>query len=196
MCWPRGGRSSCSSGSAMRAALRPLRGALRPVVVVFEDPDHARAFPARVFLHPHQHRITFGKRRARRTLVVEDQEFSVRAVDVAPHAGFVLDFNLELHTDHARADCSAAIRASIGGCDANSASRPPPPLVMPGDDSDGGSAPPSRPPRRASAWIIGCGEPSKRAEPASARNSRSRENHATITDAMMPKTIWQTMTVM
>ena len=45
------------------------------------------------------------------------------------------------------------------------------------------------PPRRFNAWIIGCG-PSRRALPASARNSRQRENHATIMLASTPKTIW------
>ena len=43
---------------------------------------------------------------------------------------------------------------------------------------------------------IGDGVPRNFAEPASARNSRSRENHATIIDARIPSTICATMTVM
>ncbi|MNC90965.1 hypothetical protein D3C83_71310 [compost metagenome] len=58
-----------------------------------------------------------------------------------------------------------------------------------------GRAPGCRPPRRESAFTIGCGEPSRLAEAASARNSRWRENQATIIEANSPSTIWETMTV-
>src|SRR5699024_5911652 len=42
--------------------------------------------------------------------------------------------------------------------------------------------------------IIGCGEPSNLAEPASARNSRCLENQATTIDASIPNTTSQTIT--
>src|SRR3546814_4458264 len=46
-----------------------------------------------------------------------------------------------------------------------------------------GSSPASTPPRRAKALIMGSREPSRLADPASARYSRWRENQATIIDA-------------
>ena len=53
-----------------------------------------------------------------------------------------------------------------------------------------------RPPRRCKAAIMLRGLPSSLAEPASARNSRFRENQATMTLARTPNTIWLTITVM
>ena len=58
-----------------------------------------------------------------------------------------------------------------------------------------GRAPGCKPPRRESASTIGCGEPSRLAEAASARNSRRRENQATIIEANRPSTICDTITV-
>ena len=68
--------------------------------------------------------------------------------------------------------------------------------VMPNAFIAFGSSPGSTPPRRRSALTIGVGEPRNCAEPASARNSRWRENHATMIDASTPNTICSTMTVM
>ncbi|KAG0730679.1 hypothetical protein G6F23_016056 [Rhizopus arrhizus] len=70
-----------------------------------------------------------------------------------------------------RAFCSAAMRAGIGGCDANMAEMPPRP-VMPEASKDLGRSPGSRPPRRARARIMGSRAPIRWAEPASARYSR------------------------
>src|SRR5205823_12517968 len=66
---------------------------------------------------------------------------------------------------------SAAMRTSIGGWVAKRLNRPER-LAMPKAFTDSGSPLDWIPPRRDSAAIIGCGEPSSRAEPASARNSR------------------------
>src|SRR5581483_449340 len=90
--------------------------------------------------------------------------------------------------------CSARIRSSIGGCEANSAIQPDDEGAMPNADIDCGSSPCSSAPRRWSAWIMGWG-PSRRAEPASARNSRRRENQATMSEARTPNTIWNAITV-
>ena len=76
------------------------------------------------------------------------------------------------------------MRSSMGGCVENSAMNPPL-LVMPLAAIDCGSAPGSSPPKRDSALTIGVGEPSNCAEAASARNSRRRENQATIKEARM-----------
>jgi hypothetical protein len=51
-------------------------------------------------------------------------------------------------------------------------------------------------PRRVSAPIIGRGVPRSCAEPASARNSRWRENQNTMIEASIPNTIWLANTVM
>ena len=59
-----------------------------------------------------------------------------------------------------------------------------------------GSAPGSSAAQARSASTIGVGEPRYCAEPASARNSRWRENQATIIEARMPSTICSTITVM
>src|SRR5207253_8679503 len=66
---------------------------------------------------------------------------------------------------------SAAMRTSIGGWVAKRLNRPER-LAMPKAFTDSGSPLVWIPPRRDSAAIIGRGEPSSRAEPASARNSR------------------------
>ena len=68
--------------------------------------------------------------------------------------------------------------------------------LIPDATIDCGSAPGCMPPRRMRAPIIGCGVPRRRAEPASARNSRWRENHMTMIEARIPNTIWLTITVM
>ena len=85
------------------------------------------------------------------------------------------------------------MRSSIGGWLEKSAIHPGAPL-MPDAAIDCGSEPGCMPPRRMSAPIIGRGVPSSRAEPASARNSRRRENHMTIIEARMLNTIWHTIT--
>ena len=87
------------------------------------------------------------------------------------------------------------MRCSIGGWVENSAPQPPPLPEIPDAAIDEGSAPGARPPRRASACCIGTDDPSSLAEPASARNSRWRENQATMIEARMPNTISQTNTV-
>ena len=66
---------------------------------------------------------------------------------------------------------------------------------MPEDWNALGSSPGSSPPRRRSAATIGLGVPMYCAAPASARNSRCRENQTTMIEARMPKTISQTTTV-
>ncbi len=66
---------------------------------------------------------------------------------------------------------------------------------MPEAFSDDGKAPGCSPPRRASACCIGTVLPRSLAEPASARNSRWRENQATMIEATRPNTISQTNTV-
>ncbi len=58
-----------------------------------------------------------------------------------------------------------------------------------------GNAPGAKPPRRASACCIGTGLPISLAAPASARNSRWRENQATMIEASRPNRISQTITV-
>ena len=87
------------------------------------------------------------------------------------------------------------MRASIGGCVAKICASPDS-LEMPNAFTESGRPPVCRPPSRRSAAIIGCGVPSSLAEPRSARNSRSRENQATIAEARMPNTIWETIIVM
>ena len=83
---------------------------------------------------------------------------------------------------------SAAMRASIGGWVENSAAKPGLSLI-PDAAIDFGNSPGSIPPRRASAFTIGSVLPSSFAEPASARNSRWRENQATMIDASKPNTV-------
>ena len=70
---------------------------LPPRIFVFENPHHARALTAGVFLHLHEHGKTLRKRGARCALVVEQQDFVVGAANIAPDAGVVLNFDLELH---------------------------------------------------------------------------------------------------
>lgn len=67
--------------------------------------------------------------------------------------------------------------------------------LMPDAWIDFGSSPGSTRPRLANALIMLLGCPMYPAAPASARNSRWRENQATIMEARMPNTIWQTMEV-
>ena len=66
---------------------------------------------------------------------------------------------------------------------------------MPNEANACGSELGSKPPSLVNAFTIGCGLPTSFADPASARNSRCRENQATIIEAAKPNTIWQTMTV-
>ena len=80
---------------------------------------------------------------------------------------------------------------SAGG--SRTACRSPP--VMPIASTALGSSPAGRPPRRASAFIIGCLRPMSWAAPASARNSRWRENQATTIAAAKPSTMSSTMVV-
>ena len=82
------------------------------------------------------------------------------------------------------------MRASIGGWLANSsihAGRP----AMPAVATFCGSSPASSPPRRRSAPTMGWALPISCAAPASARNSRWRENHATMMLASTPKTNYE-----
>ena len=74
------------------------------------------------------------------------------------------------------------MRASIGGWVANSAMKPG--LVGNAEARQRlwAARRAGSPPRRASACIIGCGVPRYLALPASARNSRWRENQATMID--------------
>jgi hypothetical protein len=58
-----------------------------------------------------------------------------------------------------------------------------------------GSAPGLRPPSRASAFTIGRAEPSSCAEPASARNSRVRENRRTMIVATNENMFWQNIAI-
>jgi hypothetical protein len=58
-----------------------------------------------------------------------------------------------------------------------------------------GISPGSRPPSRASALIIGCLRPIRSAAPASARNSRWRENQATMIAATKPSRMSSTIVV-
>ena len=79
------------------------------------------------------------------------------------------------------------MRASIGGCVAKSAITPPlsvmpKPLIACG--SSPGSSPPSRA-QRIDHRRRACRGTAR--EPASARNSRWREKHATIIDARIPE---------
>ena len=82
------------------------------------------------------------------------------------------------------------MRSSIGGWVENSAMKPR--LVGDAEAADRlAAARPARGrPGARSALIIGCGEPRYAREPASARNSRWRENQATMMEARMPNTIW------
>ena len=73
--------------------------------------------------------------------------------------------------------------------------RIPPSPVMPNAWIAFGSVDwPSSPPSRCSAEII-ASRPARRAPPASARNSRQRENHMTINEARKPSAICSTMTM-
>jgi hypothetical protein len=93
------------------------------------------------------------------------------------------------------AGSSAALRCSNGGCVENSANSPFL-SVMPSVRTDSGSEDASLvPDSLRSAFTIGNGVPRYCAEPRSARNSRCRENQATISDATSPNTIWHTITV-
>ena len=67
--------------------------------------------------------------------------------------------------------------------------------LIPAIAIDLGNSPGVRPPRRDKAWIIGVALPTYCAEPASARNSRWRENQATMIEAAIPNTISQAITV-
>ena len=68
----------------------------------------------------------------------------------------------------------------MGGWVENSAINPLGRALMPMDCMALGISPGSNPPKRASASIIGCLRPMSRAAPASARNSRCRENQAIV----------------
>jgi hypothetical protein len=87
------------------------------------------------------------------------------------------------------------MRCSIGGWLENSAISPLGMPVMPIACTVLGSSPGVRPPRRARAFIIGCGRPIMSAAPRSARNSRWRENQATMIAASAPSTMSSTMVV-
>jgi 4-methylaminobutanoate oxidase (formaldehyde-forming) len=65
--------------------------------------------------------------------------------------------------------------------------------VMPIASTALGNWPGTMPPRRASALIMGCLRPMSCAAPASARNSRWRENQATTMSAAKPSTMSSTM---
>src|SRR5690606_17547676 len=80
------------------------------------------------------------------------------------------------------AACKAWMRASMGGCEAKIADIARPPEI-PWDSKFFGSSPDCKPPKRASARIMGSRDPSNCADPASARYSRWRENHATMMEA-------------
>ena len=67
--------------------------------------------------------------------------------------------------------------------------------LMPMAAMDLGSSPGSNPPRRARALIIGSLRPINATAPASARNSRWRENQATMMAASTPSTMSSTMVV-
>src|SRR5436190_770894 len=68
---------------------------LRPVVLVFEDANDARALASGILLHLHQDRKTLRKGSPRLRLRFERQQLAIVAVDIAPDALVVLDFDLE-----------------------------------------------------------------------------------------------------
>ena len=84
--------------SALRGGEFALVGSA-PGVLVLENPNHARAFAAGVFLHLHEHRKPLRQCGARGTFVVEHQDLAVVTAYIAPDAGIVLDFDLELHVE-------------------------------------------------------------------------------------------------
>ena len=87
------------------------------------------------------------------------------------------------------------MRSSIGGCVENSAMMPLGRPLMPIACTVFGISPGSSPPRRASAPIIGSLRPISCAAPASARNSRCRENQATMIAASTPSRMSMTTVV-
>ncbi len=103
-----------------------------------------------------------------------------------------MDERSQVRDDSLYAACRRAIRSSIGGWVENSL---PTPDVMPKAWMLLGNSPGTMPPRRASALIMGCLRPSRLAEPASARNSRWRENQATMMAATKPSRMSSTMVV-
>jgi len=88
------------------------------------------------------------------------------------------------------------MRSSIGGWLAKRPRKRDWLCLMPWASKACGSSPDCRPPRRARALIIGRLSWRSCAEPASARNSRWRENQATIIEARMPSRIWDTSEAM
>ena len=156
--------------------------------------DHARALAARVLLHLHEHRNAPRAPRARRP---RRRKPAARRRDRARRSrcrcrpaprscsasSLSVSGRLERRTAATsflqRPRLAARRSASIGGCDANSAITPPPP-VMPNACSACGSSPGCEAAEPAQRVDHRLRLPSSRALPASARNSRQRENHATI----------------
>src|SRR5439155_9047082 len=69
--------------------------ALRPVVLVDKDAQHARALAVAVALHLHQHGVELRELGPRRGFVVEGEHHSVAAAHVVPEAVTLFDFDLE-----------------------------------------------------------------------------------------------------
>jgi hypothetical protein len=103
-------------------------------------------------------------------------------------AGFLLN-------RYATGPLRAAMRSSSGGCDMNNRVNPPPPEIPKAEICAGSRDCSWLSFNRSSAAII-FPRPASVAPPASARNSRQRENHITTMLARMPSTICATMTVM
>src|SRR5690349_7992398 len=95
---PKCRRVSVARDARWRAFLEPPRSLLlllRPVVLVLEDADHARALAATVLLHLEQDRIALRERRARLVFLFVGEELAVLAVRVVPDALVVLVLDLE-----------------------------------------------------------------------------------------------------
>src|SRR5664279_69105 len=86
-----------SGGTSWTTPIRAvaLFGPLRPIVLVLEDANDARALAAGVLLHLDQDRKALGQRRARLVFLLERQQLAVVAVDIGPDALVVLDLDLE-----------------------------------------------------------------------------------------------------
>jgi hypothetical protein len=68
---------------------------LGPVVLVLENPDHARALAARIFFHLHQNGKELGELRPRLVLVLERKDRAVATADIGPDTSPIFHFDLE-----------------------------------------------------------------------------------------------------